>query len=171
VGSSIAQDLQIDMIEVEAIISRGPCLIWLPLRLGISEINPLYIEVIKKLLECPLIVGLGGGRPKSSYYFFGYAQDDLLYLDPHITRPAILQEEPSEDELATYYGDVPKRMPITAIDPCFVAGFIMKDKDELAQFSRFISDLKDSEGNCLVSLQADKRLLSMSDDGDFVDVS
>lgn len=169
-GSEIAQDLQIDFAELEDKVEKGPCLVWLPLRLGITELNPIYIEITKKLLQCPLTVGLGGGRPKSSYYFFGYAENDLLYLDPHITRPSV-EGELSEGDLTSYYGDVPKRMPITAIDPCFVAGFLVKDAAELKEFVEFIENLKDPEGHCIVSLQSDRRLLSMSDDGDFVDIS
>lgn len=34
-------------------------------------------------------MGIAGGRPSSSYYFVGSQADNLFYLDPHHTRPAI----------------------------------------------------------------------------------
>ncbi|KAJ9118741.1 hypothetical protein QFC22_003962 [Naganishia vaughanmartiniae] len=47
------------------------------------------------------------GRPGSSYYFIGCQADNLFYLDPHLTRPAIPlktrteEREPSKPSHAT----------------------------------------------------------------------
>lgn len=34
-------------------------------------------------------MGISGGRPSSSYYFVGVQADNLFYLDPHYSRPAV----------------------------------------------------------------------------------
>ena len=153
-------------------MASGPCLVWLPMRLGISEFNPIYTGLVKRILACPLSVGLGGGRPKSSYYFFGYTEDDLLYLDPHITRPSI-QDPCAEEQLNTYRGDATKRMPMTAIDPCFVAAFLLREAQDYEAFARFVGELKDPEGSCLVSLEAVQKdiVVDCSEDTDFIDIS
>ncbi|KAJ9126012.1 hypothetical protein QFC24_002284 [Naganishia onofrii] len=58
-------------------------------RLGMEGVNPLYHDSIKALFTFPQSVGIAGGRPGSSYYFIGCQADNLFYLDPHFTRPAI----------------------------------------------------------------------------------
>ncbi|KAJ9110646.1 hypothetical protein QFC19_001475 [Naganishia cerealis] len=58
-------------------------------RLGMEGVNPLYHDSIKALFTFPQFVGIAGGRPGSSYYFIGCQGDNLFYLDPHFTRPAI----------------------------------------------------------------------------------
>jgi len=171
-GSSISQDLQLDKDEIQEKLAAGPCLIWLPMRLGVSEFNTIYMDLVKKLLMSPLSTGIGGGRPKSSYYFFGFSEDDLLYLDPHITRPAI--SELTEDSLTTYHGDSAKRMPIHAIDPCFVASFLLRDTSDLQTFSEFLAELKDPDGANLITIghkRSEPVFLDCEDDSDFVDVS
>ena len=48
----------------------------------------------------PQSVGIAGGRPSSSYYFVGSQADNLFYLDPHNTRPAIPLRPPPGDVAA-----------------------------------------------------------------------
>lgn len=66
--------------------SWKPLLLIIPLRLGLSEVNPIYINALKKSFEIPGTVGLVGGRPNQAHYFIGYVGDEALYLDPHSTQ-------------------------------------------------------------------------------------
>ncbi|CAG8563176.1 1766_t:CDS:2 [Diversispora eburnea] len=60
----------------------------LTIRLGINNLNPIYYDALRS-------VGIAGiqlkkrGKPSSSYYFIGTQADELFYLDPHNSRPAI----------------------------------------------------------------------------------
>lgn len=171
--------MQINGAELLHELSSSPCLVWLPMRLGINELNPNYIPIVKALLSTPLAVGLGGGRPKSSYYFFGFVENDLLYLDPHVTRAAVQAkkaDELTEEDLKSYQTDSVKRMPITAIDPCFVACYLLKDVSDYESFVNFIADLKDFNGQTLVSLRSpdhidvESRIIADTDD-DFLEIS
>jgi hypothetical protein len=185
----MAQDLQVDLNELNGLMASGPVVIWLPMRLGINELNPVYKDLVKQLLSSKLTIGLGGGRPKSSYYFFGYAgtyiavnlsltnywvDDDLLYLDPHVTRTSV--KELDAQALGTYRGESPKRMPINAIDPCFVAGFLLKDKSDLNQFMQDAALLVDPQGHPMIafnegSIIADIQMDEIDGDSDFVDIT
>src|SRR4051794_11666412 len=49
-----------------------PVLIWVPLRLGMARINPLYIPSLKALLQWPQSLGFIGGKPNASFYFIGW---------------------------------------------------------------------------------------------------
>ena len=173
-GSVMAQDLQLDRSLLNAALARSPCLVWLPMRLGATSFNPIYAPMVKQLLRCPLTLGLGGGRPRSSYYFFGFSGDDLMYLDPHFSRPAVTAEAMNGDALQSYEGESAKKMPITAIDPCLVAAFLLMNVEDLRVFEAFLGDLKDPMGCQLIVItdrEAEVRLTECADDSDFMDVS
>ncbi|KAG6868837.1 hypothetical protein C0993_009374 [Termitomyces sp. T159_Od127] len=74
-----------------------PVLLLIGVRLGLDGVNPIYHDTIKMLYTFPQSVGIAGGRPSSSYYFVGSQADNLFYLDPHHTRPAIPLRLPPED--------------------------------------------------------------------------
>lgn len=59
----------------------------------------------------------------------GFDGDELLYLDPHYSRPAAMED------LASYTCTDLRRITVNSIDPCFVAGFVISDKDALQKWS------------------------------------
>lgn len=63
-----------------------PLLLVIPLRLGLTEVNPIYIEGLKKCFQIPGSVGMVGGRPNQALYFIGYVGEEALFLDPHTTQ-------------------------------------------------------------------------------------
>eukprot|EP01129_Flabellula_baltica_P013005 TRINITY_DN5972_c0_g1_i1.p1 TRINITY_DN5972_c0_g1~~TRINITY_DN5972_c0_g1_i1.p1 ORF type:complete len:357 (+),score=63.31 TRINITY_DN5972_c0_g1_i1:495-1565(+) len=120
--------------DVEFHNSWSPLLILITTRMGLKTLNPLYIPHLKSLLESQYSIGFIGGKPKSSLYFIGYQDDDIIYLDPHFVQPTIRSHPPSEEELATYRPQSPMKMPFTEIDPCLAAGFILHTKEEFFDF-------------------------------------
>ncbi|KAH7700927.1 Protein ATG-4.1 a [Aphelenchoides avenae] len=60
-----------------------PLLIVVPLRLGLTTINRIYLPAIQEFFKLPQCAGIIGGRPNHAVYFFGSAGDKLVYLDPH----------------------------------------------------------------------------------------
>lgn len=91
-----------------------------------------------------------------------------------MTRSAVTQLD--EESLKTYRGDAPKRMPITAIDPCLVAGFLLKNRTDLEEFVTFAHSLKDPSGHAMVafldgSARADIQMDDLDGESDFVDIS
>nr|XP_023997744.1 cysteine protease ATG4B-like [Salvelinus alpinus] len=95
-----------------------PLVLLIPLRLGLSDINTAYIETLKQCFQLPQSLGVIGGKPNSAHYFIGYVGEELIYLDPHTTQPAV---EPCEDSQVpddTYHCQHPPcRMHICEIDP------------------------------------------------------
>lgn len=49
-----------------------PCIILVSVRLGGDELNEIYIPSLKMFLEMEMCIGVIGGKPKHSLYFFGY---------------------------------------------------------------------------------------------------
>lgn len=62
---------------------------FIPLRLGLTQINSIYFRALKSTFAFPQTLGILGGRPKHALYFVGCCGDSLIYLDPHTTQPAV----------------------------------------------------------------------------------
>lgn len=96
-------------------------LLIVPLRLGLSEVNPIYINGLKKSFEIPGSVGMVGGRPNQAHYFIGYVGDEALYLDPHFTQkcgPIGEKLTPNEVEMDdTYHQRYASRINFKSMDP------------------------------------------------------
>lgn len=120
-----------------------PLVLLIPLRLGLSEINEAYIETLKHCFMLPQSLGVIGGRPNSAHYFIGYVGDELIYLDPHTTQPAV---EPSDSGFIVddsfHCQHPPCRMHVSEIDPSIAVGFFCsseEDFDDWCQRIRKIS--------------------------------
>ncbi|KAJ1919343.1 Cysteine protease atg4 [Mycoemilia scoparia] len=111
-----------------------PTLILASTRLGIDHVNPIYYPFIQACLTFSQSVGIAGGKPSSALYFVGYEDNDLIYLDPHYTRPAIPLKPKGAFEtkdFGTYHCDTPRKISISRIDPCMVFGFYCRDSASL----------------------------------------
>ncbi|KAJ2710438.1 Cysteine protease atg4 [Coemansia spiralis] len=103
-----------------------PTLILVASMLGIDGVNPVYYPFIQASLMLPQSVGIAGGRPSSALYFAGFQGDELLYLDPHHTRPAVDRRDDgcySRADLASYSCSTPRRVAFSRLDPCMVFGY------------------------------------------------
>lgn len=114
-------------IEGEFATSEAPLLVLLPVRLGITNINEIYHGSLLQLLALKQSVGIAGGKPSSSYYFFGYQNDNLLYLDPHHLQPV------SED-YETYHTSRCLTLPISQLDPSMLIGLLFENVGDYHAF-------------------------------------
>lgn len=98
-----------------------PLLLMVPLRLGLSEVNPIYVDSLKRCFHIPGMVGMIGGRPNQALYFIGYVADEALYLDPHTTQKhgtVGAKSEPTEFEMdETFHQKYVGRINFTQMDP------------------------------------------------------
>ncbi|KAI8646207.1 hypothetical protein BD408DRAFT_410377 [Parasitella parasitica] len=114
-----------------------PVLMLVALRLGIDSLHPTYHPALKACFELPSFVGIAGGRPNSSLYFIGLQGDDLIYLDPHFSRPALETKSLSQytnEDFSTYHCTIPRKIPISNLDPSMMLGFYCRDRQELDLF-------------------------------------
>ncbi|KAG0688637.1 Cysteine protease atg4 [Pichia californica] len=115
-------------------------------RLGIQTINPVYWDFLRFVLQLPYSVGISGGRPSSSHYFFGYQSDYLFYLDPHLAQNAILLEQNGHIKdtdrqklLETIHSKKLRKIHISKIDPSMLIGFLIKNKNDYNDFKEKIN--------------------------------
>ncbi|CAJ0944995.1 unnamed protein product, partial [Ranitomeya imitator] len=106
-----------------------PLLLVVPLRLGINQINPVYIDAFKECFKMPQSLGALGGKPNNAYYFIGFSGDELIYLDPHTTQMFVESEEAGTVQDHTYHCQKnPNRMKILNLDPSVALGFFCKEE-------------------------------------------
>ncbi|XP_026487654.2 cysteine protease ATG4B isoform X2 [Vanessa tameamea] len=115
-----------------------PLLLIVPLRLGLSEINPVYIDGLKICFQSPQSVGVIGGKPNQALYLIGCVGDEVVYLDPHTTQRSGLVENKITDEQkemdCTYHCKYASRIPMLSMDPSVAVCFLCRTKrdfDEL----------------------------------------
>uniref|UniRef100_A0A8C2HVY6 Cysteine protease n=1 Tax=Cyprinus carpio TaxID=7962 RepID=A0A8C2HVY6_CYPCA len=117
--------------EVPAPLDWRPLLLVIPLRMGINSINPVYIQAFKECFKMPQSCGVLGGKPNLAYYFIGFIDDELIYLDPHTTQQAVDTESGSAVDDQSYHCQrTPHRMKITSLDPSVALGFFCKSEED-----------------------------------------
>jgi len=119
-----------------------PLLLFIPLRLGLYEINPIYVRSLKACFTFPQTVGVIGGKPNHALYFIGYVGDDIVFLDPHVTQQAVAIDDKSQQYDAeadlTYHCQRAARMPIMQLDPSVALCFFCKTESSFEQLCETI---------------------------------
>lgn len=114
-------------------ITACPILVLFPIRLGTDKVNSYYYSSILQLLSLQQCVGIAGGKPSSSYYFFGFQDENLLYLDPHH-----LQVVSSDPE--TYHTSSCKLLPILSLDPSMLIGIVIRNLEDYQELKEKLVD-------------------------------
>lgn len=130
-----------------------PGLLFIQLRLGLSKINPLYFNALKKTFQLKNSLGIIGGRPNHALYLIGYTGDDIIYLDPHITQQYVdldadpleaLDEELSTKKIpvdSTYHCGSPEKMALDKLDPSLALCFYFHSESEFDEWCRLSEEL------------------------------
>ncbi|XP_077864225.1 cysteine protease ATG4B-like [Saccoglossus kowalevskii] len=119
-----------------------PLVLFIPLRLGLTEINPLYLDVLKKCFTLKQSLGMIGGKPNHAHYFIGFYGKTLVYLDPHTTQPVVDINKWASIPDDTYHCKHPSRMNIMHLDPSIALGFFChceSDFDDLCTSIKQVS--------------------------------
>ncbi|CAO3591338.1 unnamed protein product [Absidia cylindrospora] len=121
-----------------------PTLILVTIRLGIDHLHPSYYPALKACFQLDYFVGIAGGRPNSSLYFMGLQDDELIYIDPHFSRPALETKnlvDYTEQDLATYHCTIPRKLPISQVDPSMMLGFYCRTQQDFDIFCEQITQI------------------------------
>ncbi|KAJ8310684.1 hypothetical protein KUTeg_012549 [Tegillarca granosa] len=99
-----------------------PLLLFIPLRLGLTDMNSVYKESLKSCLSFPHTVGIIGGRPNHAHWFVGY-------IDPHTTQLTVNLDDKSPSD-NSYHCPYPCSMNIMDLDPSIAVGFYCGTEEE-----------------------------------------
>jgi len=125
-----------------------PLLLFIPLRLGLSEINPVYMRGLKACFSIPQTLGVIGGRPNHALYMLGHVADEIIYLDPHVTQTAapvadwmekLTLEQMQAD--SSYHCERANRIHISQLDPSLSLCFLCKTEQEFDDLCHRFQDV------------------------------
>lgn len=120
---------QLDLLE-----ARDSLLVLFPIRLGIDRTNAFYHPSLLQLLSLKQLVGIAGGKPSSSFYFFGHQGNDLLYLDPHYPQHSADYE--------TFHTKRILKLDVAALDPSMLVGVLINDQQDYEDFRNLVTEGK-----------------------------
>ncbi|AET40845.1 cysteine protease ATG4 Ecym_6474 [Eremothecium cymbalariae DBVPG len=129
--STDSADVYLD--EIDPLFRANPkanVLLLLGVRLGVDFTNEYYWDDIKNILSSSQSVGISGGRPSSSLYFFGYQGDYLFYLDPHKVQLNLALYESDEERFHSVHPQTFNKIHLSAIDPSMLLGFLLTGEDD-----------------------------------------
>jgi cysteine protease ATG4 len=119
----------------------SPCLLFIPVRLGIQSIHPIYVDALKAALGSPFCLGIAGGKSNSSFYCIGYHNESLLCLDPHKLQVSL--SDPLHEFITCHTIDINK-VQIVDVDPSLMLGFFLKDQSTIEAFYQSYQDQPDN---------------------------
>lgn len=143
VSVHVAMDSVVSKAEVKAELERKdsnvPILLIIPLRLGLDQVNTVYINSIRYFLKSKECVGIMGGKPNQAHYFVGLQDTNdttwLLYLDPHTT-----QSFNHEEFNKSIHTRQMCWMKANRIDPSLAVGFKFSNYEEFESWTQKIKE-------------------------------
>ncbi|XP_057600093.1 cysteine protease ATG4B isoform X2 [Hippopotamus amphibius kiboko] len=119
-----------------------PLVLLIPLRLGLTDMNAAYAETLKRCFRMPQSLGVIGGKPNSAHYFIGYVGEELIYLDPHTTQPAVQAPEHCRVPDESFHCQhPPSRMSLAELDPSIAVGFFCKTEGDFNDWCQQVKQL------------------------------
>lgn len=161
---------------------RGGVLVMLCLRMGVTNINPIYTNCLHALMISPFFGGMLGGRPNAAFYFLGVEGDAsssladgksdsnsnhnndasspiVYYLDPHIIQPATNFDQHAGNAHAdkTFHTTDYRTMRMSDMDPSVALSFLCRSKHELAMLKTDLHRIQTVYGqNCPFAFGGDE---------------
>ncbi|GIY97732.1 cysteine protease ATG4A [Caerostris extrusa] len=136
---------------------ESPVLLTIPLRLGLSEILPIYFEKLKEVFKLKQFLGMIGGRTNHASYFIGFVGNELVYLDPHTTQ---VHKSNEMDDL-TFHCDNPSRMKFSDLDPSIALCFYFENDVDFLQWCEIVKrDILEPEKDAMFELM-EKRIVML----------
>nr|CAI5869646.1 unnamed protein product [Callosobruchus analis] len=111
-----------------------PLLLIVPLRLGLTDINPIYISGLQKCFQFKQSLGVIGGKPNVALYFIGCVGREVIYLDPHNTqKTGFVENKETEEQIEmdlTYHCKYASRINMLKMDPSVAVCFFCKTEGD-----------------------------------------
>ena len=123
-------------------------LIFVSMRLGINKVSVEYYSSIKKLFQCKECIGIIGGETNLAHYFIGYNdKGNLIYLDPHITRDAVLELN-RDNILNDYLYKNILEISLNDMSTALSVGFLFRNKNEFEDLVKFMENFVKDDFPC-----------------------
>lgn len=136
-------------------------LVLFPVRLGIDKVNAYYNSSLQHLLSITQSVGIAGGKPSSSFYFVGFQDNNMIYLNPHFP-----QAIATPTDYLSYHSHTYQKLEISNLDPSMMVGVVLQDMEDYQRFKASCV----SSANKIVHFHPSEKKLSQRKNSEFVHV-
>ena len=136
-------------------------LVLFPVRLGIDKVNAYYNSSLQHLLSIAQSVGIAGGKPSSSFYFVGFQDNNMIYLNPHFP-----QAIATPTAYLSYHSHTYQKLDISNLDPSMMVGVVLQDMEDYQRFKASCV----SSANKIVHFHTGEKKLSQRKNSEFVHV-
>lgn len=136
-----------DVYEDELLETGFPVLVLCGLRLGIDNVNPIYWDSLRQMLSLPQSVGIAGGRPFTSHYFFGFQGEQLFYLDPHQPKPAL---KTTDKDTTSFHSSRIWKLHLKEMDPSMLVGFYISSEADWAVFKQSLTSAETTKSSAQI---------------------
>ncbi|SCU90115.1 LADA_0F01904g1_1 [Lachancea dasiensis] len=119
-----------DIDPVFAQDSQSTVLLLLGVKLGLDNVNSRYWDDVRHILRSRQSVGIAGGRPGSSLYFFGYQNEYLFYLDPHTSQLDLASLYSSQEKYESVHSNRFNKIHFSELDPSMLIGVLLEGSDD-----------------------------------------
>jgi hypothetical protein len=126
---------------------QNPCIVFVSFRLGLDKINKDYHEYITKIFDIPNNLGIIGGNFNSAHYFIGVANENLLYIDPHLNQKAWNDMKGFEQSIETYLNKKIYKLQIKNMSPAFTVGFYFRNLKEYLDLTNYLNNIHNDNLN------------------------
>lgn len=94
---------------------------------------------LERLMEQPACLGMVGGIPGRSYYFFAHNQTQLLYLDPHcLVQPALVSDSPDKTGVVKPMKDSVHCVDWSHVDTSLFLAFAVRGMEEWGELRQHL---------------------------------
>ena len=114
-------------------------IIFVSCRLGLNQVESCYFEALLFLFQSKNCLGFIGGKPGRAFYFIGFDHEqNLVYLDPHLTQESINTCISNSKQIESYFVKNIYRIKINNIQPSLTIGFIFRNVLEFNALINFL---------------------------------
>ncbi|VVC90347.1 unnamed protein product [Leptidea sinapis] len=127
----VREDIYSLMLDLSSNVTGSdwmPLLLIVPLRLGLSEINPVYVNGLKICFQSAQSIGVIGGKPNQALYLIGCVGDENKETD----------EQKEMD--CTYHCKYASHIPILAMDPSVAVCFLCRTRNDFDDLCKTIAE-------------------------------
>lgn len=128
---------------------KGETLIFVSVRLGIQKVAEEYYNSIKETFNCRECLGFIGGKENSAFYFIGYDNDNIFYLDPHFSQETVHDVNDTQSIVDTYFNNKTLyQLPFDRLQTGLTIGFLIRDMLEFYDWYNWIMKFSKLEFPC-----------------------
>ena len=106
-------------------IESFPVLMLFPSLFGRISIDSKYEFFLKQMINIDQSLGFISGKSGLAFYFVGYKKSKFLFFDPHVTYPAV-----GDNEDVNLFALPIKEIPFAQLNPSILLSFYAKDQND-----------------------------------------